>query len=54
MGCTIVKIFLTITLAFVSQPTPSLDLNLTNIGLEKRYTESHEWIDVSADGKTCK
>jgi glycine cleavage system H protein len=22
--------------------------------LEKRYTESHEWVDVSADGKTCR
>jgi hypothetical protein len=22
-------------------------------GLEKRFTETHEWIDVASDGKTC-
>ena len=53
MGYAAVKVLLAITLALVVQPDHNPDPNLTNIGLEKRYTESHEWIDVSADGKTC-
>ncbi|KAJ9150453.1 hypothetical protein NKR23_g3733 [Pleurostoma richardsiae] len=28
--------------------------SLSSRRLEKRYTSSHEWIDVGADGKTCK
>ncbi|KAH7310694.1 glycine cleavage H-protein-domain-containing protein [Stachybotrys elegans] len=36
----------------VAQPSRFFSQSIQR--LEKRYTETHEWIDVSADGKTCK
>ena len=51
--------------AFVSKPVvfprgswavqqPSRGFSQSIQRLEKRYTETHEWVDVSADGKSCK